>query len=337
MTGRRGAFDRRAARIGVWAAAIVVASATLSGTARAEVPAAPSAVSSAVADPDPLRQAQIDDARAQARYYAKQAEKDRSGDLPAWLQTLLGGFVAIVGGLVATWYTNRAASRKEQGQQRQTYDRQRGQLRLALRDLATALRPVAQASADRPAAFLAERLLYTKPPRPASGGRTDDYYLKYDLVDTIYRFCALLGWMELYRTDADFLRGTPDENARLERFFAGLRADLGQPLTNGGSASAADATPRDGFILEDDQRAIGEKMLARRRSDVVIGYAAFCEQLFRDPRQDDPTGGGYATSQNWWIWNATRFFVDLGPVPSGDVRHERVKRIVGRLDAMLAG
>ncbi len=325
---RASSFARPAARC----AATVVASVAFAATA---LPVATDAQPAAVSVPDtagtdPLRQAQIDNERAQARYYAKQADANRSGDLPPWLQTVLGGLVAIVGGVVATWYTNRSADRKEHEQQRRTYDRQRSQLRLALRDLAVSLRPIADASPERPAAFLSEHLLYTKPTRPAGGARTDDYYLKYDLVDAIYRFCALLGWMELYRTDADFLRGTADENDRLERLFARLRADLADPFDD--EKRRLDATAwRDGFIFEDDQRAIGEKMLARRRSDVVIGYAAFCEQLFRDPPQDDPTGAD-PRSQNWWIWNATRFFVDLGPVPRDDFRHERVRRIARALD-----
>ncbi len=314
-------------------AIVVVAGCTLlaAGAAAQSGPQMPPSIAVTEAtQADALRRAQIANETAQARYYAKQAEKDRSGDLPAWLQTVIGGLVAIVGGVVATWFTNRVAARNEREHRRRVYDRQRSQLRLAIVDLIASLTPVAEASGQRPAAFLSEALLYTKPTRPADARRTDDYYLKYDLVDTIYRFCALLGWMEVYRNDAEFLRGSEAENRSLERCFANIRGDLSKTFVDDKRRMGADGW-RDGFILEDDQRAIGEKMMARRRADVVIGYAAFCEQLFRDPLKDNPNGADSPTSQNWWIWNATRFFVELGPEPHRDFRHERVKRLFGHL------
>lgn len=283
-------------------------------------------------EPDALSRARIANETAQARYYEHQVAKPADTGTPVWLPTLLGGLLAIGGGMLSTFLANRNGEGKAQREQRRTYDRQRGQLRLALDDLRAALDPIV--ASDAPPAFLSEALLYRKPARPALADRVDEYYRKYDLVDTIYRFCAVLGWIELYRCDPSFLRGTDAENRRLAACFEGIRSALADDFVD---EKRAAGSAHDGFILDDDQRAIGEKMMASRRADVVIGYAAFCERLFRDPRADDPTGAGYDTSQNWWIWNATRFFVEFGGSPAGtDFRLQRLRKVAARLDDAMA-
>ena len=232
-----------------------------------------------------------------------------------WLSTLLGGLLAILAGVVTSWWTGKQAEGKARREQQRTYLRQKTQLRLAASELLAVLEPIA--SATTPPLFLEEELLYEKPVRPQVPDRSDRYYLKYDLVNTVYRLCAFLGWLELYRTDPAFLRGPPAESRRLEQCFFDIRNHLGAELQSD-MKPVADAR-RDGFILEGDQRAIGEKMLSRRRTDFVIGYAEFCETLFRDPPRDNPTDDDHPTSQNWWIWNATRFFVEIGkPLPQID-------------------
>ena len=87
--------------------------------------------------------------------------------------------------------------------------------------------------------------------------------------------------------------------------------------------------------LKDDQRAIGEKMLEKDAPGVVIGYAAFCERLFRIPRPVDPVGN-YESSQNYWIWNATRFIVELRQARAApDFKRERIKKVIAELDELL--
>jgi hypothetical protein len=89
----------------------------------------------------------------------------------------------------------------------------------------------------------------------------------------------------------------------------------------------------DGLILDDDQRAIGEKMLEKDKDApaAVIGYASFCERLFRIPKREDPVGN-YDWSQNYWIWNATRFVVELGGKLAPDFKRERVRKVIVQLD-----
>lgn len=275
---------------------------------------------------DPATAARIDNERAQAAYYRKQVEKSSGWELPAWLQTLLGGALAIAGGIVSAWWTARHGEENALREAHRTYLRQRSQLRLAASELLAVIEPIT--AAGRPPAYLCEELIYRRFVRPKVADRGDKYYLKYDLVNTVYRLCAFLGWLELYRTDPTFLRGPEAESSRLEACFRDIRRHLGGEL----DCPPSPRPCRDGFILEGDQRAIGEKMLSTSRTDYVLGYAAFCEELFREPRRCNPTDAACRTSQNWWIWNATRFFVDLGrPGHGADLSIVRLQRLAGSL------
>src|SRR5215469_13697512 len=50
---------------------------------------------------------------------------------------------------------------------------------------------------------------------------------QYKLISTIYRFCALLGWLELYRQEVTFLdSGRNRDNERLERCIRHIREVL---------------------------------------------------------------------------------------------------------------
>jgi hypothetical protein len=252
-----------------------------------------------------LTRARIANETAQAQYYAKAATKEPSG-LPAWLQTVLGGFLAIAGSVVTLLLTTWFAERKAEETREQTFNRHKFQLQLAVKELHISL---SKLTPDLPA-WVNEDLVYSEPSRPTASSRDDTYYRKYDLVECVYRLCALFGWLELYRTDTAFLRGpSTRQQQRMEGLFGELRKDFANPLSTEKRELNAEAW-RDGFILEEDQRAIGEKMLNRQLPD-VIGYATFCETLFRSPKRDDPTGWNIPNSQNWWIWNVTRFIFEL--------------------------
>lgn len=113
-----------------------------------------------------------------------------------------------------------------------------------------------------------------------------------------------------------FLRGSsPAKQQQIERFFAEIRRDLADEFVNEKKQSGR-TDWRDGFILEEDQRAIGEQVLDREKSE-VIGYAAFCERLFCSPKRDNPTGWEVPNHQNWWVWNVTRFIFELNLKGSG--------------------
>ncbi len=354
--------------------AALVASVLLAGSdAQAQPASAPAAAQAPAqaASEAALTGASTANQTAQARYYAKQADKDPSGP-PAWLQTVLGGLIAIASGLSTLLLTTWFAERKVTEAREQTYKRHQFQLQLAAKELDDSLSqlspklpPWVNENVDckkllawvdehvvhaKLPAWVNEKVLYEEPRRPIASCRDDPYYLKYDLVNCVYRLCAFLGWLELYRTDGTFLRGPSTQpQQRTEDLFSEVRKDLADPFTF--EKDKLDARDwNDGFILDDEQRAIGEKMIDRQRSD-VIGYAAFCEILFRSPKRDDPTNWNIPDSQNWWIWNATRFIFELNTRPAtvvdgqtggklalptfGLIRVSRLLRHCAELDTLL--
>lgn len=245
----------------------------------------------------------------------------------------------VVLGAAAGWLTSELRLRRDR---REVSDRQRLQIHLATTELLASLMQIDAGAHGL--AFLNEALVYVQLQRPSAWDRREPYYLKYDLVDAVYRLCALLGWMEVYRSDATFLAGAQADRARLERGFAALRgglADVRAPQREGDApAGRTPASAASAFILEDDQRAIGEQMADSTRPAMVIGYAAFCERLFRLPPQDDPVGTG-DTAQNHWVWNATLFVLDFARMPADrgsraadDPHQARLTRVIAELRAL---
>lgn len=253
-----------------------------------------------------LTKARIENETAQALYYQGQLAKQSSSSPPAWLQTVIGGMIAIAGSIGTLLLTTRFTERRTRDEQQQTYARHEHQIQLAVKELHESLKRL---TPELPK-WVDEDLVYDEPHRPSIPNRNDRYYLKYDLVDCIYRLCAFLGWLELYRTDSKFLRGpSPAKQQQIECFFAEIRRDLADEFIDE-KKQLGRTDWCDGFILEEDQRAIGEQMLDREQSE-VIGYAAFCERLFCSPKRDNPTGWEISKHQNWWVWNATRFIFEL--------------------------
>jgi hypothetical protein len=95
------------------------------------------------------------------------------------------------------------AARQTSEAQARLYKRQKTQVRGAVRDLATTLQNL-RLEENRPVDFLQERFFIEQPQRPHVFSRSDPYYQKYDFVNLVYRLCAVLGWMELYRGDPTF-------------------------------------------------------------------------------------------------------------------------------------
>ena len=285
------------------------------------------------ATPD-LRQARIANEQAQADYYRKQLTGKGKREMPAWFVPLMSASFSLFGIVASIFLSSAVAANNAKREQERTYARQKTQVRLSVSELRSALTNIDSAN-PFPPDFIQEDLLYTQPPRPPTFSPNDPYYQKYYLVDSVYRVCALLGWMELYRRDPSFLSGPSAEKERLEYSFRRIRDALGDELTGEKQRKKGTKEWVDGLILMDDQRAIGEKMLEKDAPGVVIGYAAFCERLFRIPRRIDPVGN-YESSQNYWVWNATRFIVELRQTQlAPDFKRERIKKVLFELDVLL--
>lgn len=149
--------------------------------------------------------------------------------------------------------------------------------------------------------------------------REDPYFQHYKLMSTIYRFCALLGWLELYRQEVTFLdSGYNQANLRFEECLQRIRDDLADGELN----TTEDWHQwKDGLILREEQRAIGEAMICGTGpSRAVMGYGSFYE-LF-------DTASGTVVSP--WIEIAQQFLCNHSSTQR-DFREIRLRLLVVHL------
>jgi hypothetical protein len=151
---------------------------------------------------------------------------------------------------------------------------------------------------------------------------TDPHFKRYRLLSTVYRLCAFLGWLELYRQDLTFLDiGRQSENRRFEEALARLRSDLADGQLND--------TPdwfawRDRLIFREEQRAIGEAMIPSGTNPrIVVGYGTFCT-LFARAKSDESL---------WSLRVACTFFLNLEE--KKDFRRKRLGKMRQDLRAIL--
>jgi len=294
-------------------------------------PVTESGSSLSVAD---LRRARLGNKAAQAEYYRKQTQETSKSQLPPWFVPAMSAIFSLVGIVASILLSSAVAAHNVEREQQRTYARQKSQVRLSAKELRSALIKIDSAD-PYPPAFLNPEFIYSQPNRPESFSPDEPYYQKYDFVSTVYRVCALLGWLELYRRDPSFLSGPPNEKKKIEQCFLKIRKAFGDEFSSEKKENGMADKWIDGLILEDDQRAIGEKMLEKDAPGVVIGYAAFCERKAGRPRRDDPVGK-YDDAQDYWVWNATRFIIELNcRQPSRDFKRQRVKKLIKALDDLL--
>jgi hypothetical protein len=234
--------------------------------------------------------------------------------------TVLAALVTTVGNLLATWLKDFVFVRSfERWKDRRTlealYSRYRKQLDLAARDLRSRTKEICKV--NRPPAWLYSSVLKNNPMRLETKTDTDPYYQRYRLISTVYRLCAFLAWMELYRQELTFLdTGQEVLNERLELLFDQIRSDLADGYMN----PASDFQVwRDQMIFGEEQRAIGKFMLDSDSALTVMGYGAFLD-LF-EPAETAP--------ELWWIRSAKGLFLD--PEETKDFRLTRLKRLDGHL------
>jgi hypothetical protein len=142
------------------------------------------------------------------------------------------------------------------------------------------------------------------PERPNLVAAADPYVRRYRHVSSVYRLCAFLGWVELYRQDTTYLE--PNEKTRtraVEKAIFAIRADL----ADDDFVRLDDWTGwHDSVIFREEQRAIGESMIvALGNIRSVMGYAEFA----------DSYPGARQTSRSRWVAKGGEFLCDLHAPP----------------------
>jgi hypothetical protein len=171
---------------------------------------------------------------------------------------------------------------------------------------------------EYPPNFLDASLLNSRPDGPAVNSADDPHFRQYRLVSTVYRLCAFLGWVELYRQDTTYL-DTDDASGgrRVDQAIYAVRSDLADGQLN----KARDWQRwHDVLVFREEQRAIGESMIVNvGGARTVMGYAEFCD-LFTATS---------SSSRGQWLRTAATFLLDHRPIK--DFRHTRMQRLIVHL------
>src|ERR1022692_632603 len=213
--------------------------------------------------------------------------------------SVLAALVTTVGSLLATFLKDFLFARSlERWRDRRTlltaYRKYRDPIMKTATDL---LARVNDICLNYPTNYLKSELLDSHPDQLGVNSAEDPYYKRYRLLSTVYRLCALLGWLELYRQDVTFLdTGEKKDSKLLEKALEDIRNDLADGWLN----TASDLQKwNDRLIFREEQRAIGEAMITGTSPRMVMGYGAF-HALFEHAR----TG-----NELWWMRVACNFLL----------------------------
>jgi hypothetical protein len=230
------------------------------------------------------------------------------GALVTTVGTLLGLFLKEV--LFARSFETWKGKRNLQD----LYRRYRDPIALAALDLCSRLIEIC---ADVPTDYLNATLLETRSYQENPDFARDEHYKRYKLLSSVYRVCAFLAWVELYRQEIVFLDSSEEAaSQRLTTAVYAIRADLAD-----GHNDATDRPAwRDAQLFREEQRGIGEAMISfKGESRVVIGYGGFCDLI----EANSPSKRAH------WIKLSANFLIDLKP--EKDFRLIRMKRLVVHL------
>lgn len=238
----------------------------------------------------------------------------------AVIAALVSTVGTLVGLVLKEYFFNRSFERwREKRQLLAIYRRYRDPLILAAEQLGHRL---SQIEETYPTNFLQAELIEEHPTGLLANSANDPWFRRYRLVSTAYRFCAFLGWLELYRQDVTFLDMGKE---RINRQFRSEQRKLEGDLADGQLNRASDWRDwHDLLIFREEQRAIGDGMIGRTESvRSVIGYAAFCD-LFDKASTDQSV---------WWLRVSRNFLLDLKA--EKDFRRERLQGMTQHLQNMV--
>jgi hypothetical protein len=247
-------------------------------------------------------------------------------DLKTWLGlTVVGSVISTLGALFGILLKDYFFSRSfERWKQRQTlellYQKYRDPLMLSARELASRSREITE---HYPTVYLTTEVLASRPERQIANSIEDQYFRRYKLLSTVYRFCAFLGWLELYRQEITYLHSRGNRRSRqLEQAIELIRGDLADGQLN-------DAENwnewRDTLVFREELRAIGESMIEPLGSTrTVMGYGRFTDLL--------DSANPNATQR--WARVLLNFLLDL-QADRPDFRQTRLQRLVVHLVGLM--
>ena len=241
-----------------------------------------------------------------------------SQQLASWDTFFSGVTILVIGALVGfvskelllptlfeTWKNRRALSG--------IYQKYRDPLFLASCEFASRLLEIIK---TYPTPFLSSKVRENDIKRLMANSADDPYFQRYKLISSVYRFCAFLGWLELYRQEIVFLdSGHLSRNKAMESSLANIRSDIAD-----GHLNRADdwSSWDDHLVFREELRAIGEAMIfvdAANRQN-VIGYRRFCEIYVGN---SDP-------ARKSWFDVAALFLLDLPKSTAQNFRLIRLRR-----------
>lgn len=208
--------------------------------------------------------------------------------------------------LFESWKSQRALG--------DVYRRYRDPLFLAASELVNRLLEICN---EYPTNFLSSELYTVCPTKSLSNSSDDEYYRKYKFVSSIYRLCAFLGWLELYRQEIVFLdSGHHGKNVEFTNSISNIRSDFADSHLNE-AVNWMDWS--DQLLFREELRAIGEAMIlvdeTNRRT--VIGYRRFSEIFLTDSD----------ARRKEWLDTAALFLLDVPDSTDCNFRLVRLQRL----------
>jgi hypothetical protein len=151
---------------------------------------------------------------------------------------------------------------------------------------------------------------------------SDPYYVKYRIVSTLYRFCALFGWLEMYRQDITFL----DSHSKKESFKSlDLIEKIRTTIADGRLNNQNDwKLWNDVLIFREELRSVGEGMIEMASGQKSItGYGRF--QMLIDDFEKE--------KKPLWLKPVINFFTEFQE--EKDFRIKRIELLVKYLSELI--
>lgn len=248
--------------------------------------------------------------------------------LTSWLGlSVVAAFISTLGSFTAIlikdiwaagWFEDRKAKRSIED----AYRKYQLPIFSAASDLRGRLFGLARTDNDRKLQKINLKSILERRTRPIHA-KSDHHYLRYRFLSNVYRLCAFLGWIELYRRDsgsmnADLLGISKKFNLYIEKFQSALADGFLNEHNNWDSW-------RDCLLFREELKAIGQSMILQGERLEIIDYGSFVDAI-----ETDPEGAGRAR----WFIQAASFYEDLR-CEDPDFRVIRIRMMVVHLTGLL--